>query len=99
MPDNTRVIADPADSKRLYAMDLFKGELYVSTDGGADFNEQLLNLPGGLPNREMYRGDDCGGQDRIYPTPSMGIDTLRRGRPQDLRPGIPRYTRSRNIIR
>ena len=38
MPDNTRVIADPADSKRLYAMDLFKGELYVSTDGGADFN-------------------------------------------------------------
>ena len=34
-----------------------------------NFNEQLLNLTGGLPQRGGNRGDSRGGQDRIYAAP------------------------------
>lgn len=69
IPANTRVIADPVNPSVFYAMDLFGGKLYVSTNKGADFSEQSLNLPNGLPERGRNRGDSRGGQDRIYATP------------------------------
>ncbi|MBV5315230.1 MAG: exo-alpha-sialidase [Prolixibacteraceae bacterium] len=69
IPGNTRVIADQINSTRFYAMDLFGGKLYLSTNGGADFAEQSLNLPTGLPQRGQNRGDSRGGQDRIYASP------------------------------
>jgi photosystem II stability/assembly factor-like uncharacterized protein len=50
-------------------MDLFAGKLFVSEDGAATFHEQTLSLPGGLPKRSAGRGDNRGGQDRIYTTP------------------------------
>ena len=71
---NTRVVADSVNPRRFYAMALFEGKLFVSGDGGLTFVEQALNLPGGLPKRGGDRGDDRGGQDRIYTAPDRSGD-------------------------
>ena len=69
LPANTRVIADRNDSQIFYAMDLFAGKLFISTDGAVTFKEQTLTLPNGLPSNKEYRGDSRGGQDQLYSTP------------------------------
>jgi photosystem II stability/assembly factor-like uncharacterized protein len=74
IPGNTRVIAERVNPKRFYAMNLFEGKLFTSSDGGASFSEQSLNLPGGLPQRNGYRGDARGGQDCIYTAPGKEGD-------------------------
>jgi photosystem II stability/assembly factor-like uncharacterized protein len=74
IPTNTRVIADRINPNKFYAMDLFNGKLFISTDGGVNFIEQPLNLPGGLPQRGGNRGDSRGGQDRIYAAPGSEGD-------------------------
>jgi len=74
IPANTRVIADPVNPSKFYAISLFEGKLFVSTDKGSSFTEQALELPGGLPKREGNRGDNRGGQDRIYATPDLEGD-------------------------
>ena len=71
LPENTRVIADRTDPGNFYAMDLFNGRLYRSTDGGRNFTGSSLNLPGGIPEERRGRGDSRGGQDRLYATPGM----------------------------
>lgn len=81
LPRNTRVIADPANPAKFYAMALFDGKLFLSTDRGATFATQDLTLPGGLPKRAGFgsnngtsRGDDRGGQDRLYAAPGREGD-------------------------
>jgi photosystem II stability/assembly factor-like uncharacterized protein len=81
LPKDTRVVADRVNPKRFYAMALFDGKLFESVDGGARFTERPLVLPGGLPRRggsgddnRSDRGDDRGGQDRIYATPGREGD-------------------------
>jgi len=77
IPANTRVIADRRNPQKFYGLDLFSGKLFVSADGGATFSTQPFTLPGGLPRaaREFgERGDDRGGQDRIYSTPGRERD-------------------------
>jgi photosystem II stability/assembly factor-like uncharacterized protein len=77
LPTNTRVIADRINPKKFYAMDLFKGKLFISTDSAATFTEQPLALPNGLPKpptRGQSRGDVRGGQDRLYATPGKEGD-------------------------
>jgi photosystem II stability/assembly factor-like uncharacterized protein len=76
-----RVIADRVNPKRFYAMALFDGKLFESTDGAAHFAERPLTLPNGLPKRtgtgpdnRSNRGDDRGGQDRLYATPGSEGD-------------------------
>jgi photosystem II stability/assembly factor-like uncharacterized protein len=76
-----RVLADRVNLKRFYAMALFDGKLFESTDGAAHFIERPLTLPGGLPKRggsgqdnRSDRGDDRGGQDRLYATPGREGD-------------------------
>jgi len=69
LPRNMRVIADTVNPRKFYALDLFGGMLYVSTDGGASFTNQPLQLAGPLPERGGNRGDNRGGQDWIYVTP------------------------------
>jgi photosystem II stability/assembly factor-like uncharacterized protein len=71
LPESTRVIADPNNGQRFYAMDLFNGKLFISNDNGETFQTKPLTLPGGLPH-PGDRGDGRGGQDCIYATP--GID-------------------------
>jgi hypothetical protein len=74
IPNNTRVIADRVNPKKFYAMDLFSGKLFISKDGGMNFSESSLNLPGGIPASKENRGDNRGGQDRIYATPGKEGD-------------------------
>ncbi len=74
IPANTRVIADRINPKKFYALALFDGKLFVSTDGAATFVVQPLALPGGLPKPGGNRGADRGGQDRIYATPGREGD-------------------------
>jgi photosystem II stability/assembly factor-like uncharacterized protein len=76
LPAGTRVVADRVDSRRFYAMSLFDGKLFESTDAARHFAVSPLVLPGGLPKRgdggkdnRTDRGDDRGGQDRLYTTP------------------------------
>jgi photosystem II stability/assembly factor-like uncharacterized protein len=81
VPAGTRVIADRVNPEKFYALALFDGMLFVSTDGAAMFAAQPLVLPGGLPKprrarrmRGDERGDERGGQDRIYATPGREGD-------------------------
>jgi hypothetical protein len=71
IPGNTRVIADPVDPMIFYGMELFDGKLYISHNGGREFSESTLTLPGGIPESRSGRGDNRGGQDRLYATPGM----------------------------
>jgi len=74
IPNNTRVIADRVNPQKFYALALFDGKLFVSSDGAATFTEQPLVLPDGLPQRGGNRGDNRGGQDRIYAAPGKEGD-------------------------
>ena len=81
LPQGTRVVADRVNPRRFYAMALFDGKLFESVDGAAHFAERPLVLPDGLPKREgggkdnrTDRGDDRGGQDRLYATPGREGD-------------------------
>src|SRR5262249_21322464 len=49
LPTGTRVAADRVNGKRFYAMALFDGKLFESTDGAVHFSERPLVLPEGLP--------------------------------------------------
>ena len=73
VPNNTRLVADRVNASKFYAMSLFDGKLYLSTDGAATFTEQVLTLPDGLPKRGN-RGDNRGGQDHLYTTPGKEGD-------------------------
>jgi photosystem II stability/assembly factor-like uncharacterized protein len=81
LPKDTRVVADRVNAKRFYGIALFDGKLFESADGAVTFKERPLVLPGGLPKRggtgadnRTDRGDDRGGQDRIYTTPGKQGD-------------------------
>jgi photosystem II stability/assembly factor-like uncharacterized protein len=81
LPKDTRVVADRKNPKRFYAMALFDGKLFESSDRAAHFTERPLVMPGGLPKRggsgndnRTDRGDDRGGQDRLYVTPGREGD-------------------------
>jgi len=75
LPPEVRVTADPVDPNRFYGLALFAGTLYVSTDGGATFSEQPLGVAVGRaePHGDQVwpskRGDERGGQDRLYAAP------------------------------
>lgn len=74
LPTGLRVTADRVSPTRFYALDLFGGKLFQSTDGGLTFREGELVLPGGLPTRGGERGDSRGGQDQLYTAPGRSGD-------------------------
>ena len=81
IPKDTRVVADRANPRRFYGIALFEGRLFESLDGASHFTERALVLSDGLPKRagtgddnRSDRGDDRGGQDRIYATPGREGD-------------------------
>lgn len=75
LPVNMRTIADKENAKKFYAVDVVNRYLYVSEDGGVSFRQDSLLLNGQRPLRPgqrrmaMGRGDNRGGQDRVYATP------------------------------
>ncbi|WP_082567750.1 galactose oxidase [Pelomonas sp. Root1217] len=81
LPAGTRVIADRVNPGRFHAMGLFDDALYASTDAGLSFSAKPLALPDGAitraaarGNNRSNRGDDRGGQDRLYATPGRESD-------------------------
>lgn len=66
-----RVVADKVDSKKFYAFDIKSGLLYTSTDGAETFTEEYVGVQAraGRDGRIAGRGDNRGGQDRVYATP------------------------------
>jgi photosystem II stability/assembly factor-like uncharacterized protein len=68
VPAGLRIVADRVNPQRFYGLNLFGGELYVSNDGAATFADMPLVLPNGIP-KHSWRGDERGGQDRLYATP------------------------------
>ncbi len=74
LPENVKVVADRYDPDVFYTIDMYKGKLYVSTDGGNTFVSSDLNLEKGIPEPGSNRGDNRGGQDHIYATPGHSGD-------------------------
>ncbi|MBN1925990.1 MAG: hypothetical protein JW798_09150 [Prolixibacteraceae bacterium] len=77
LPENTRVVADRINPQKFYAINLYDGLLFTSTDGAESFYSTPLNLAKGLVSRDSprnSRGDRRGGQDRIYATPGYEND-------------------------
>jgi len=81
LPAGTRVIADRVNPTRFHAMALFDDKLYASGDAGLSFTSRPLALPDGPvmrvapgSNNHSSRGDDRGGQDRLYATPGRTGD-------------------------
>jgi photosystem II stability/assembly factor-like uncharacterized protein len=78
VPSGLRVIADPISPRVFYAISIGTSMLYRSSDGGATFASQPLKLPPLSVDPPTpagsSRGDDRGGQDRIYAAPGRGGD-------------------------
>ena len=74
LPINTRVVADRVNPDIFYAPDLYNGIMYISTDAGKSFLKKDLLLPYGNPKIGCFRGDNRGGQDRVYATPGYEGD-------------------------
>ena len=72
LPGGMRVIADTVNPLKFYAMN-FSGAFYGSTDGGLTFTHTQVTLGGGAGGRGG-RGDNRGGQDRLYATPGVEGD-------------------------
>lgn len=70
LPDNTRVIADKENPLRFYALDIRNKMLYSSIDGGRSFKGDTLNIN----LQQGHRGDNRGGQDRVYAVPGYEGD-------------------------
>ncbi len=76
LPAGTRVIADRVNPRRFHAMALFDDKVFRSEDAGNSFVAHALALPDGPvtraaagSNNHSSRGDDRGGQDRLYAAP------------------------------
>lgn len=74
LPNNCRAVADPVNPSKFYAMALFGGHFFSSTDTGKTFVQQQLDLEGGLPQKYANRGDVRGGQDKLYATTGLEGD-------------------------
>jgi photosystem II stability/assembly factor-like uncharacterized protein len=67
---NARIISDPIDSRSFYAISLANRTLYCSTDRAATFTAQAFTLSDDpIAINPSGRGDNRGGQDRLYAAP------------------------------
>ncbi|RYG31950.1 exo-alpha-sialidase [bacterium] len=73
LPKGVRAVTDRVNPLRVYALDLFGDNLYLSDDGGETFWARELTIEGETPQREN-RGDGRGGQDQLYTTPGREGD-------------------------
>jgi hypothetical protein len=74
LPGSLRILADPKDPQSFYALSLPGHTLYRSRDAGATFTAQPLTLQDAPPVASPERGDDRGGQDRLYAAPDRAGD-------------------------
>ncbi len=72
LPIGIKVVADKENAQHFYAVDVRGNMLYVSNDAGKTFEAKKLNLhltTGNRANQREDRGDNRGGQDRVYAVP------------------------------
>lgn len=81
LPPDTRVVADRVNPRRFHAVSLIGDSLYASDDAAASFTERALDLPDGPvrasppgEHNRTQRGDNRGGQDRLYAAPGREGD-------------------------
>ena len=75
LPKGLRVVADPVAPKLFYAVSLADQALYRSTDSAATFKSEPMTLQDAAPaHASSARGDNRGGQDRIYAAPGRSGD-------------------------
>jgi len=77
LPKGLRVIADTVDPKVFYAVSVADRTLYRSGDGAATFTPEqfsFLDAATLAAGTSSGRGDNRGGQDRIYATPGSSGD-------------------------
>ena len=74
LPPDTRLISDPVDATKFYALSLKSSQLYTSTDSGATFTARGFTYSDGPPPAGVSHGDVRGGQDRLYATPGITGD-------------------------
>jgi photosystem II stability/assembly factor-like uncharacterized protein len=72
LPTNQRIVADPVTSAMFYAESPSEGTLLRSTDNGATFAAVGKNIQS--ITSHAGRGDNRGGQDRLYATPGRSGD-------------------------
>jgi photosystem II stability/assembly factor-like uncharacterized protein len=73
LPTGLRVLADPVTPQLFYAVSFADRTLFRSSDGGATFAAQHFTLPDAAAV-SGGRGDNRGGQDRIYAAPGRAED-------------------------
>lgn len=75
IPGNLHVVADKVNPLKFYAFSLFDRALYTTSDGGKNFQMQVLSSSLQIPvTMTLMRGDPRGGQDRVYATPGREGD-------------------------
>jgi photosystem II stability/assembly factor-like uncharacterized protein len=74
LPKDTRLVADPVDPRKFYALSLQNAQLFTSTDAGATFSASTFTYSDGPPPANASHGDTRGGQDRLYATPGVSGD-------------------------
>lgn len=72
--DNLKVIADKVNPQIFYALAFMQGKFYISVDDGNTFTEQALSSNINIPQQRGDRGDNRGGQDRVYAAPGKEGD-------------------------
>lgn len=69
LPINTRIVADKVNNLRFYGLNTAEGLYYESVDGGKTFKTIKTGIE--MKTKPGKRGDERGGQDRIYSTPGI----------------------------
>ncbi|MCQ2204561.1 MAG: exo-alpha-sialidase [Bacteroidales bacterium] len=73
LPENIRVVADKENPKKLYAVDVLDKAIYRTFDGGITYKRDSLDIEL-TTTQPRRRGDNRGGQDRIYAMPERESD-------------------------
>lgn len=68
---NTKIVADKVNPLYFYGLNIKTGYYYHSYDGGQSFDSTATGISATGSYKKDSRGDQRGGQDRIYATPGI----------------------------
>lgn len=74
LPKDTRMVSDPVDPAKFYAISMRDSELFTSMDAGATFSASPFTYSDGPRPANAAHGDARGGQDRLYAAPGVSGD-------------------------
>ncbi len=71
IPENIKIVSDKVNPERFYGVNIKDGMYYESTNGGITFKSIPTGIKAEGYESNGQRGDNRGGQDRIYATPGI----------------------------